>query len=354
MTEEGGNDGRGMRNFSRTVQIVGIIVRRFTSAKYLKTSETLKRGFVSLFAGHDTSAHESLVSHERADAPGLSFPRAPAHRLRGNDVVGGGMTVGGGLEDTMPGIHLEKTGGVASVVIDGPPLNVLNLALLRELRQVLDALDRDDAVELVEISGAGERAFSAGVDVKDHTRTQVPEMLDLVHGVIRKLMSLRQPTIAVVDGVCLGGGCELASSCDLVLASEESSFATPEITVGCFPPVALARFSSQIGYHRAAEMILTGRRLSAHEAASVGLVNRVVPRHQLAEALEALRGELLDKSRAVLRITLKGLREIGLKQLSAALARSEEIYLKELLETEDVEEGVQAFVEKRKPQWQHR
>ncbi|MCY4487085.1 MAG: enoyl-CoA hydratase-related protein [Deltaproteobacteria bacterium] len=254
----------------------------------------------------------------------------------------------------MARILLEKTGGVASVIIDRPPLNVLNLALLRELRQALDALDRDESVELVEIRGAGERAFSAGVDVKDHTRTQVPEMLDLVHGVIRKLMSLRQPTIAVVDGVCLGGGCELASSCDLVLASEESSFATPEITVGCFPPVALARFSSQIGYHRAVEMILTGRRLSASEAASIGLVNRVVPRDQLGKALETLRSELLDKSRAVLRITLRGLREIGLKELSAALARSEEIYLEELLKTEDVEEGVQAFVEKRKPQWLHR
>ena len=254
----------------------------------------------------------------------------------------------------MAGIHLKKTGGVASVVIDRAPLNVLDLALLRQLRQVLDEIDRDESVELVEMSGAGDRAFSAGVDVKDHTRAQVPEMLDLVHGVIRRLMSLRQPTIAVVDGVCLGGGCELASSCDLVLASEESLFATPEITVGCFPPVALARFSSQIGYHRAAEMILTGRRLSAAEAASIGLVNRVVPRDQLGQALEALRGELLSKSRAVLRITLRGLREIGLKELSEALDRSEEIYLKELLETEDVEEGVQAFVEKRKPSWLHR
>ncbi len=254
----------------------------------------------------------------------------------------------------MAGIHLERSGPVASVVIDRPPLNVLNLALLGELRQVLDDLDRDAGVDLVELRGAGERAFSAGVDVKDHTRAQVPEMLDLVHGVIRKLMHLRQPTVAVVDGVCLGGGCELASSCDLVLASEESVFATPEITVGCFPPVALARFSSQIGYHRAADMILTGRRLSARDAESIGLVNRVVSRDQLPEALETLRGELLDKSRAVLRITLRGLREIGLKELSAALARSEEIYLKELLETEDVEEGVQAFVEKRRPNWLHR
>lgn len=254
----------------------------------------------------------------------------------------------------MAGVLLQKNGGVASLVMDRPPLNVLDLALLRELRQLLDGLDQDDGVELVEIRGAGGRAFSAGVDVKDHTRAQVPKMLDLVHGVIRKLMSLPQPTIAVVDGVCLGGGCELASSCDLVLASEDSLFATPEIAVGCFPPVALARFSSQIGYHRAAEMILTGRRLSAREAASIGLVNRVAPRNQLDGTLEELRNELLDKSRAVLRITLKGLREMGLRELPAALARSEEIYLGELLETEDIEEGVRAFVEKRKPEWRHR
>ncbi len=252
------------------------------------------------------------------------------------------------------GILLEKTGRAASLVIDRPPLNVLDLALLRELRQALDGLERDEGVDLVTLRGAGARAFSAGVDVKDHTRAQVPEMLDLVHGVIRKLSSLPQPTVAVVDGLCLGGGCELASSCDLVLASEESVFATPEITVGCFPPVALARFSSQIGYHRAAEMILTGRRLSAHEAASMGLVNRVAPRDRLPQALAELRDDLLDKSRAVLRITLKGLREVGLKDLSAALARSEEIYLEELLGTEDVEEGVRAFVEKRKPRWLHR
>ncbi len=254
----------------------------------------------------------------------------------------------------MAAIVLEKTGRVASIVIDRPPLNVLDLARLRELRTVLDDMDGDETVDLVEIRGAGNRAFSAGVDVKDHTRAQVPEMLDLVHGVIRKLMGLRQPTIAVVDGVCLGGGCELASSCDLVLASEDSLFATPEITVGCFPPVALARFASQIGYHRAAEMILTGRRLSAREAAAIGLVNRVVPRDRLGETLQTLRDELLDKSRAVLRITLKGLREIGLKEIAAALARSEEIYLKELLDTEDVEEGVRAFLEKREPRWLHR
>jgi enoyl-CoA hydratase/carnithine racemase len=179
-------------------------------------------------------------------------------------------------------------------------------------------------------------------------------MLDVVHGVIRKLFTVPQVTIAAVQGVCLGGGCELATSCDFVLASEESSFATPEIHVGCYPPVALARFCSLIGYHRAAEMILTGRRFSAREALDMGLINRVLPSDQFEAGLESLLEELLAKSGAVLRLTLKGLREISLQGFSDALRRSEELYREELLRTHDVEEGIRAFVEKRKPRWRHR
>jgi len=252
------------------------------------------------------------------------------------------------------GILVAKKASVTSIVIDRPPLNVLDLEHLKRLREAIDEAAADQGTDLIVIRGAGERAFSAGVDVKDHTREQVPAMLNLVHGVIRKLLAARQPTLAVVDGFCFGGGCELASSCDLILASEESVFATPEITVGCYPPVALARFSSQIGYHRAAEMILTGRRYAAHEAVSMGLANRAVPRDQLEQTLAQLETELLEKSQAVLRITLRGLREIALKNFSEALERSEDIYLNQLLATEDVEEGVSAFIDKRKPEWRNR
>jgi cyclohexa-1,5-dienecarbonyl-CoA hydratase len=204
------------------------------------------------------------------------------------------------------------------------------------------------------IHGAGQRAFSAGVDIRDHTREKVPEMLDIVHGVIRKLLVIPQVTIALVHGVCLGGGCELATSCDFIVASEDSSFATPEIHVGCYPPVALARFSSLIGYHRAAEMILTGRSFSAQEALAMGLINRVMPTDQLEAGLTSLVEELLDKSGAILRIALKGLRELALRGFSEAIGRSEDLYREELLRTADVEEGIRAFIEKRKPHWTHR
>jgi len=252
------------------------------------------------------------------------------------------------------GVSVEKRNRVASVTFDRPPLNVLDLGLLRELDQALESVSTASAVDVIVLRGGGQRAFSAGVDIKDHTPEKVPEMLDIVHGVIRKLFALPQVTIALVQGVCLGGGCELASACDFILATEDSSFATPEILVGCYPPVALARFSSLVGYHRAAEMILTGRSFSAREALDMGLITRVLPKERLETGLKSLLEELLGKSGAVLRIALKGLREASLKGFSGALKRSEELYRDELLRTEDVEEGVRAFLEKRKPGWKHR
>ena len=213
----------------------------------------------------------------------------------------------------------------------------------------LDSVAADRATDLLVLRGAGDRAFSAGVDIRDHTREKVPEMLDVVHGVIRKLLALPQITITVINGACLGGACELASACDFIVASERSSFATPEIAVGCYPPVAVARFASLIGYHRAAEMILTGRTFSAAEALAMGFINRLFPAEQLENGLATLEAELLSKSSAVLRITAKALRELSLGSFVSALQRSEQIYCDELLATEDVEEGVRAFSRKESP-----
>jgi len=252
------------------------------------------------------------------------------------------------------GLTSEKQDRVLWITWDRPPLNVLDIALLRELDRLLSDCAADSTVDVVLLQGAGQRAFSAGVDIKDHTADKVPKMLEVVHGVIKKLLALPQVTIASVRGVCLGGGCEVASSCDFIVASEESSFATPEILVGCYPPVALARFSSLIGYHRAAEMILTGRRFSAREAQALGLINRVFADNELDSGLQTLLDELLGKSGAVLRLTVQGLRELSLRGFNEALKRSEEIYCTELLKTRDVEEGVKAFLEKRAPNWTHR
>jgi cyclohexa-1,5-dienecarbonyl-CoA hydratase len=252
------------------------------------------------------------------------------------------------------GVLVEKKERVVRITWERPPLNVLDVSLLRELEKGLADCAIDPGVDVLVLRGAGERAFSAGVDIRDHTPEKVPEMLDVVHGVVRKLLTLPQITIAAVRGVCLGGGCEIASSCDLIVASEESAFATPEIFVGCYPPVALARFPFLIGYHRAAEMIITGRRFPAQEARAMGLINRVFGAAEFDDGLQALVDELLDKSGAVLRLTLKGLRELSLQNFDLSLKRSEEIYCRELLQTQDVSEGVTAFLQKRSPKWSHR
>jgi cyclohexa-1,5-dienecarbonyl-CoA hydratase len=251
-------------------------------------------------------------------------------------------------------VQVEKTERVLSITLNRPPLNIMDIALLRKLDAALKTCALELAVDVVVLRGAGERAFSAGVDIKDHTRERIPEMLEVVHGVMRKLLALPQVTIAQVHGACLGGGCELASCCDFILASEDSSFATPEILVGCYPPVALARFPALIGYRRAADLILTGRTLSAEEALQIGLISRVAPKGQVETAVGALVEELLGKSGSVMRITLKGLRELSQRGFADALTRSEQLYCEDLLPTQDVEEGVRAFLGKRKPSWTHR
>ena len=251
-------------------------------------------------------------------------------------------------------VNVDKKDRLITITWDQPPLNVLDLSLLRELDAILLGCAAEPAVDVIVLRGQGSKAFSAGVDIKDHTPKKVPEMLDVVHGVIRKLLSVPQITVAAVQGACLGGGCEVASVCDFVVATDDSFFATPEILVGCYPPVALARFATLIGYHRAAEMILTGRRFTAHEAQGMGLINRVFADAELERGVESLVGELLSKSGAVMRLTVKALRELSLGDFDAALRRSEQIYCDELLSTADVEEGVQAFLQKRPPQWRHR
>ena len=251
-------------------------------------------------------------------------------------------------------VKIDREERLLTITWDRPPLNVLDIVLLRELDGVLSACAADSAIDVVVLRGAGVKAFSAGVDIKDHTKEKVPEMLEVVHAVIRKLLALPQVTIAAVRGACLGGGCEVASVCDFIVAAEESVFATPEILVGCYPPVALARFAALIGYHRAAEMILTGRRFTAREAQTMGLINRVFVDSEFDSGVTSLAGELLSKSGAVMRLTLKGLRELSLRDFESALKRSEQIYCDELLNTADVEEGVAAFLQKRSPQWRHR
>jgi cyclohexa-1,5-dienecarbonyl-CoA hydratase len=248
-------------------------------------------------------------------------------------------------------VAVEESGGALWVTLQRPPLNVLDIPAIRELHDVLLRLASRRDLKVLVLRSSLDGTFSAGVDIRDHARDRVVSMLDAFHRIFRLLDALPQATLAAVDGRCLGGGCELASFCDVVLATPRAAFALPEIDVGCFPPVA-ASWLTRISFRAASELILTGALWSAAEAARMGLVSRVV--NDLEVEVRSLVARLAGKSGAVLSLARKALRQGGHGSFAEALARTEEIYRKELLPTQDVEEGVRAFLEKRKPRWTDR
>jgi cyclohexa-1,5-dienecarbonyl-CoA hydratase len=244
----------------------------------------------------------------------------------------------------MPAVRFAARDSVARVTLARPPLNILDLATLAELRERLVSLAPRRDIKVIVFGSAIDGTFSAGVDVADHVRERVPEMLDAVHDLIRLMDGLPQVTIAAVDGRCLGGACEIVTYCDFVLATARATFAQPEIDVGCFPPAAAALLPRLVG-RKAWEMILLGETLTADQAEAAGLVTRVVA--SVDAPVELLATRLAARSGAVLALAKKALRVSALE----ALDDCERIYREELAATQDVEEGVRAFLEKRAPRW---
>ncbi len=250
-------------------------------------------------------------------------------------------------------ISFEKKDGVATLTLNRPPLNILNIVMMREMNEALEQLEGDADTKLLVIAAQG-KAFSAGVDIKDHTPDKVEEMIEVFHGIFRRLLSLEMPTLAVVQGACLGGGCELASFCDFILASEEATFGQPEIKVGVFPPIAVILFPYLMGQRKAFELLLTGEIVDAQEAERIGLVTRVVPPEELERATEELVAKLKGLSGVVLRLTKRAIYEAADLPFGKAMEHVERLYLERLMSTEDAKEGLRAFLEKRKPEWRNR
>jgi cyclohexa-1,5-dienecarbonyl-CoA hydratase len=244
-------------------------------------------------------------------------------------------------------------GRVATVVLERPPLNILDLATLDRLNEALASLD-GTGLQVVFLRGAGPRAFSAGVSVQDHTPDKVGRMLAGLHGAVRALDALPAITVAAVHGHCLGGGMELALACDLVLATEDARFGQPEIELGCFPPVAAALYPRRIGAARTLELLLTGRTLACAEAEALGLVTWRVAEGGLDLGIARVAADLTAKSAAVSRLTKRAVRAGRDLGFPASLAETERLYLEDLAATEDMEEGLAAFLAKRPPEWKHR
>jgi cyclohexa-1,5-dienecarbonyl-CoA hydratase len=254
----------------------------------------------------------------------------------------------------MNSIQVEQKDAVVRVILNRPPLNVLDIAALNELSAAFRDLKGADG-KVVVLAAEG-KAFSAGVDVKDHTADKVREMMAAMRGVFEALWALEQPTVCVVQGAALGGGMELAIGCDFLIASDQSKLGQPEIQVGVFPPIACLLLPRMLPWPKALELILTGETMGAEEARRLGLVNRVAPADRLEGEANAFIDKLAGLSGPVLKLakraTLCGFRER--RDWQGALDEIERLYLDELMVLEDAEEGLRAFMEKRKPRWKER
>jgi cyclohexa-1,5-dienecarbonyl-CoA hydratase len=242
---------------------------------------------------------------------------------------------------------------VAHITLNNPPVNVIDISMMAELSSALAEIESQAEISIVVLRGDAD-CFCAGVDIAAHTPDKINEMLERFHAVVRALVATSKVTVAAVHGKCLGGGAELAMMCDVVITTDEATWGFPEITLGCFPPVAAAGLSSLIGQKRASDLILTGAPMLGQEAASIGLATRSVVKDQLDAALDATLDHLKKSSPAVLAIAKKAIYAWDSMRFDKGLMATEKIYLDELMKTEDAQEGVQSFLAKRKPEWKGR
>lgn len=248
--------------------------------------------------------------------------------------------------------HLDDR--VGRITFARPPLNVFNIEMMREITSAVSECARRELVAIVFDADKDCRSFSAGVAVEEHVQETIFQMLDAFHSIFRQLEQLAKPTIALVDGAALGGGCELVAACDIVIASDRSRFGQPEIKLGVFPPVGAVLLPLVIGEKRARELILTGEIIDAVEAGRLGLCNHIVPSVHLEPKLLEVLAKLRELSGTSLSYARQAL-DLGRGQsIEALLNAQENVYLHELMKTEDANEGIKAFMEKRKPVWRHR
>ncbi len=259
------------------------------------------------------------------------------------------------MTDSFQYIVFRFTDRIARIEFARPPLNIMNIAMMQEIRRALEPISCERSVCGVLLTAAAEaRAFTAGVDIGEHRPESAYRMLEAFHDIFRELEELGKPVVAAIDGAALGGGCELAAYADIVLATERAVFAQPEIKVGVFPPFAAVFLPQVIGPKRAAEMILTGAQLSARTAASWGLVNHVVAPEQLSAKTEEVLQSLRKMSAASLEMARRALHLNQTLDFRETLRRVERLYLEQLMSLTDAEEGICAFLEKRQPEWQDR
>ncbi|KRF67931.1 enoyl-CoA hydratase [Bacillus sp. Soil768D1] len=255
-------------------------------------------------------------------------------------------------------VRVEKENKLAIVTIDNPPLNVISKNVFKGLLEVFTELEEDNETVAVLITGAGDIAFAAGADIKEFPQMMGnPNMKETVresHAILNKIDTFPKPTIAVLNGMTLGGGCELALACDLRVAEAQVQIGLPEVKLGLFPGAGgTQRLSRLVGNAKAKEIIFTGDSFNANEAEKIGLVNKVVEQGCGLTEAKNLASRMTRHSLQALSRIKKAINEGSESTLEQGLEIETNLF-EEIFQTEDVKEGVSAFLDKRKPAFLHR
>ncbi|MBC8204982.1 enoyl-CoA hydratase/isomerase family protein [bacterium] len=242
--------------------------------------------------------------------------------------------------------------GLYRLTLDNPPLNILNTKMMQEMWTAIIEVCEISDIKLLIIQAEG-KAFSAGADVGEHLPDKVDEMIHAFDRIFLSMCKVKAPVISLVQGACLGAGCEIALFSDMVIASDKAKFGQPEILLGAIPPIAAAVLPRMIGMKKAMEIILTGRTYTAAEWLSMKLANYVYPAEEFASESENFIAKLAALSAPVLQIAKKSILASNQIDFTVNVNEAEKIYLGKLVRLHDAEEGLRAFMEKRKPIWRN-
>lgn len=249
-------------------------------------------------------------------------------------------------------ILVEKKDGIGIVTLNNPPMNLNSIASMRELKGVFHKLEKDPDVRVIILTGSGERAFNVGTDLTELLAMRYDfrgKKFEMELTMMDKIEFIPKPTICAIEGYCMGGGLELACTCDIRICSEKSRFAQPEITLGLYPAGGgVYRLPKLIGLAKTYEMMYTGEQIDAQEAHRLGLVNQVVPAGTAKEAAWEMAVRIARMSPISLRVIKESVRKTWQKESSENLYTNLE-YIDRVFDSDNAQEGIKAFLEKRKP-----